>query len=361
MALLMKVFGSGSAGAYALKWATTLILALQLALYPRFSRILGMGEMNGIIGASVWIVARPVLSIGWEAFYAALLVAVVCCCYRLYLASQPERSCRMAWLLGSLAGFLIFVLPTMALVYAAWLALEMWRQKGALWNRSLLPLILLPILMNAPWTIRNALVFHRFVFIRDNLGLELSASNNDCAQFGVTADIESGCFDKSHPNHNVVEARKVLEMGEANYNDSRLHEALRWIGSHPARFTKLTMMRFLAFWFPTEAFTIHYTSGRRLERYVIYLMTLLSVPGLIVLYRRDFRSAVILVSCLAIFPLTYYLVQFEYRFRYPILWVAFLLGAVPITASASFLSRLLTARDKSGSETESTSGQLVAE
>jgi hypothetical protein len=43
VALLMKVLGDGSAGIYAIRWAATLVLSLQLALYPLFSRIFGMG------------------------------------------------------------------------------------------------------------------------------------------------------------------------------------------------------------------------------------------------------------------------------------------------------------------------------
>ena len=338
LALLMKVFGYGSAGSYALKWATVLILSLQLSLYPLFSRILGMGEINGVVAAAIWILAKPRLPVGWEALDAAILVAAACCCYRLYLAKQPEGRRTMAWLLGCLMGFLIFTLPTMAPVYAVWLARQVWSQKRAFLKESIVPLILLPILVIFPWTVRNYLVFHRFILIRDNLGLELSVSNNDCAQFGIQANIATGCFDKLHPNHNVNEARKVMELGEVKYNDMRLREALHWISSHPVKFTKLSLMRFIAFWLPTETFTIHYAgSGRRLERVIIYLMTLLSGPGLVILYRRDIKSAAVLMSCLTVFPLVYYIVQFEYLYRYPIMWVTFLLGAVPITACAQRL------------------------
>ena len=95
-------------------------------------------------------------------------------------------------------------------------------------------------------------VFHRFLLIRDNLGLELSVSNNYWARFGIRANIDTGCFDKFHPNANVAQARKVLELGEVKYNDMQLREALGWISSHPARFTKLSLMRFVAFWMPSE-------------------------------------------------------------------------------------------------------------
>jgi hypothetical protein len=64
-----------------------------------------MGEINGIIGASIWIVAKPRLVYDWEALYAALLIAVACCCYRLYIDKQPQERRTLAWLLGVSYGF----------------------------------------------------------------------------------------------------------------------------------------------------------------------------------------------------------------------------------------------------------------
>jgi len=101
-------------------------------------------------------------------------------------------------------------------------------------------------------------------------------------------------------------------------------------------------MRFIAFWMPTETFDIHYASGRHLERVDIYLMTLSSVLGLVILCQRDGKSAALLTSCLTVFPLIYYIVQFEDRYRYPIMWVTFLLGAMPVSAFARQLWESLT-------------------
>ena len=333
LAILMKVFGNKSTGIYAIELAAVLILSLQLALYPVFSTILGMGEINGIVGAAIWIAAKPRLVYNWEVLYVAILIAVACCCYRRYLDEETQRRSRLAWSLGCLMGLLILTSPTVAPIYATWLAWEVWRHRMAFFRESFLALVLLPIVILAPWVIRNYFLFHSFPVIRDNLGLELSVSNNDCAQFGTRANIASGCFEKFHPNMNVNEARKVKELGEVKYNQLQLREALHWISKHPSRFSKLSIMRCIAFWMPTETFSIHYASGRRSERFAIYMMTLLSAPGLIILYRCNIKSALLLISCLMVFPLVYYIVQFEDQYRYAIMWVTFLLGAVPITAS----------------------------
>ncbi len=335
LAGLMMIFGDKSAGMYAIELASVLIIALQLSLYPFFSRMLGMGSLAGAIGASVWILAKPYPFYGWEAFYASLALAGACCLYRRHLDLQePEGS---TWVLGCVMGLLSLLVPTALPVLGTWLAWDIWRRRAVFFKRFFLPLVVLPTLIVIPWTIRNYSVFHRFVLVRDDLGLELAVSNNDCAQFAMERNFH-GCFQVVHPNRSEEEARKLIALGEADYNQLRLREALDWIQTHPHRFARLSAYRFIAWWMPTESGTLRFADyagrGRLLERFVIYAMTLLSIPGLAILYRRDFKSAAVCASCLAIFPVIYYFVQFQDRYRYPVLWLTFLLGALPISIFA---------------------------
>ena len=162
--------------------------------------------------------------------------------------------------------------------------------------------------------------------------------------FGILQNLDSGCFGKVHPNVNIDEARRVLVDDEPKYNELKLREALDWIRAHPRRFLKLCTMRSIAFWLPpaTEGPYSVVGRGRRLERLAIYIMTFLSLGGLFILCRRDRKSAAVCTMCLVLFPLTYYIVQYDYRYRYPILWVTFLLGALPITTFAEHIYRSLT-------------------
>ena len=328
----MKAFGDKSTGMYAMRLLTVSVLSLQLALFPVFSRKLGMGSATGFIGAAVWIVAKLSVPYEWESVYAALLLAVACCYYRRYIEAAAKPAANQ-WLLGGLVGLLVLTSPPTALIFIVWLAYDLYLSGAATFlKKALVPLVLLPLLIVAPWTIRNYMRFHRVIPVRDDLGLELSVSNNDCAQFSIYKNLSSGCFDKFHPNHNVREAAKVRAMGEVNYDDLRLREAENWIGSHPEAFASLSATRFIAFWVPTQNGDVRDTGGWRLERGIlyIYLMTALSGAGLMTLYRRDARSSIVCLSCLAAFPLVYYFVQFEDRYRYPIMWVTFLLGSRPI-------------------------------
>jgi hypothetical protein len=349
--LLIRVFGDGTAGMFAIKFTATILLAAQLALFPVFSRELGMGEFNGIVAACIWIATKvgtaaagthqPVPMFGWESFYASILLAIATCSFRRYLDLSASSSRPLVWILGCAMGASILTSPTVGSIFIGFFGLLLWREKLTFFQKSNLLLIVLPAVILAPWIFRNFLVFDRLIFVRDNLGMELSISNNDCAMFGIAQNIDSGCFIKVHPNINIIEARKVLEYGEPKYNDLKLSEALYWIKTHPARFFRLSSLRVAAFWMPPATggpYSLR-GSGRRLERISIYGMTLLSVAGLLILYRRDSLSASLCVLCLGFFPLIYYFVQYEWRYRYPILWVTFLLGSLPIT---SFAQRTFT-------------------
>jgi len=341
LAGLMMIFGKQSTGLYAIQLAAVLTLSLQLSLYPLFTRALGMGSLTGVIGAAAWILAKPELIYAWEAFYASLVLAGACCLYRRQMDLQgPTGS---TWLLGCLMGLLTLMLPSILPVFCLWLAWEVWQRRVVFFKRFLVPLIVLPALIVVPWTVRNYLVFHRFILVRDDLGLELAVSNNDCAQFSTERN-QAGCFQRNHPNASVSEGKRIIDLGEPDYNQLRLREALDWIKSHPRQFAWLTTCRFIAWWIPTDigkgSFADYAGPGRLLERSVIYLMTLLSIPGLVILWRRDFKSAVVCASCLVVFPILYYLVQYSDRYRDPVLWLTFQLGALPISdLSHRFFSR----------------------
>jgi hypothetical protein len=330
--LLMKMFGDQSRGMYAMRLLTVAVLSLQLALFPVFSRSLGLGSATGFIGAVIWIVAKLSVPYEWESVYAGLLLGIACCCYRRYMEAGTNAKGNQ-WVLGGLIGLLVLTSPPTALIFIVWLAYDVYSSGADVFlRRALVPLVLLPMVIVAPWTIRNYRVFHHVVPVRDDFGLELSVSNNNCADFSIYKNLSSGCFDKFHPNHNLGEAAKVKAMGEVNYDGLRLREAESWIDAHPKSFIGLSVLRFVAFWIPTQNGDMPEMSGWRIERAIlyIYLMTALSGTGLMMLYRRDTRSSIVCLSCLVAFPLVYYFVQFEDRYRYPIMWLTFLLGSLPI-------------------------------
>lgn len=177
----------------------------------------------------------------------------------------------------------------------------------------------------APWTTRNWLVLGSPVWGRDNLGLELHVSNNDCAAATFAQMQRSGCHAKTHPNASPQEAAKIREAGEIRYNQQRLREALAWVRSHPARFTGLTLERFALFWFPEV--------GPGAASYPLWAVTLAGFAGLILCYKENRLAAMLFGALLLVYPLIYYSVQHFLRYRYPVLWVSSLMTAYALTVA----------------------------
>lgn len=122
-------------------------------------------------------------------------------------------------------GVLLLFTPTPALILGAWLVClrvvsrRSWRQLSFL--------LMVPVLVVLPWLARNYRVFHKPVFLRDNLGLELAVSNNPCATFSLDLNRErTACFTSNHPNESYEEALRVRTLGEPTYNEMRLHAAM---------------------------------------------------------------------------------------------------------------------------------------
>jgi hypothetical protein len=189
---------------------------------------------------------------------------------------------------------------------------------------------MLPLLGLSPWFVRNYFVFHRIVPLRSNFGLELQISNNDCATAIAAVNVRTGCFARYHPYPNEKEALLVRELGEIRYNDLKLRHALTWIRNHPRRFLTLTVERMLRFWFPsrnTSPIVDLTVPGHRRRTILIYLATLLSLPGAVSLWKDRSHPGFALVLWLAIFPCVYYLHNIDVRYRIPIFWVTFLAAA----------------------------------
>ncbi len=328
VSVLVKWLGDTPAVMNALQWIGTFLLAFQLSLWPWFAERLSMGFAAGVVGAGAWIFVGFIVDPMWEAAYVAFLVLVLAICFHRILSEQV--STLFASLTGALAG-IIFLLNPVAIV--CHFALACW----AVCVKRIrviqkLALLVIPVVVISPWLLRNYEVFHHFILIRDNLGLELSITNNPCTTFGFKFNRWTSCY--NHPNESVSEARQVLALGEYAYNQAKLHEALAWIRNNPARFADLTRQRFFAFWFYSPR--AHYFAGRNVPGsiLIIWAVVPLSLGGLWLLFKKDRIAAGLCLVWLVLFPPIYYFLAFIPRYRYPILWASFMPAAFLLSEAA---------------------------
>jgi hypothetical protein len=336
LGILVYFFGEGPRGAFALQWFATLFMALQIALFPWAARRMGLGYAAGFLAGCLWLLAGiPNFDISDASPYGllALLLATLS-----VPAGPGEPSVGRMALTGMLWGVSLLFNPAGVLVLAALVAWLYFSRRMA--SRRLLALALVPLAVVAPWVARNYAVLHHFVFVRDNLGLQLAISNNDCASYSFELDRYSRCFAPLHPNESLAEARRVVALGEVEYDRARLDEALDWSARNPARFLKLTLERFDAFWIPSAVrYPWEQWEDVPRRRLLVSALTLLSIPGLILLWRRERQAAIICLLWLVFFPPVYYVTGYQERFRNPILWATFLPAAYFLVAAAQRITQ----------------------
>ncbi len=332
--LLIKSFGSGAAGWLALRCLPTVAFGLQIALLPYLGRVFGYSSWTGALAAVFGLIVKPGKEELWEAHLAGLfclLLAVSLCRW-----IQGSRSAGTTWAIGLLAGASFLLQPVFAIVYLGWLLWITFFSGGL--RSHLLTLWLCPLAVCAPWMVRNFVVLSGAFGIRDNLGLELYVSFNDCAPYGVRESERRRCSTTLHPNDSLSEAAEVRRLGEHEYNRDRLDRAQKWIAAHPFRSASLVMQRFWFFWFPSDHGWRGYLEQRK-RIWALHAMTLASAAGLVLARRRVPGAFGVFTLWLALFPPVYYLVQFEERYRYPILWITWILAAWAVQAAAARLRR----------------------
>jgi hypothetical protein len=310
-----------------LVWALLPSVSLALQLPP------AVGILGGFIGALSPTNHWTELNGYWGSTSAglALLIGILATAG---FARKPG-SMRGGAALGLLWGLILLLQPAALPVLIAVAAVMLGRAPRRV--HSLPPLLAMAVLLLltlTPWTARNYRTMGGLVFVRGNLGVELSVSNND----GARPDHENVLQNPQarHPHVDRVEFERRLAMGEIEYDRARRREAADWIAAHPHRFTALTLQRVWLFWMPQRSHILLTLAQ--------WGLAALAAIGLVLLNRAN-RSAFLLIAGIwAGYPLLYYIVQTDLRYRYPIEWSIVLAAGVAADEILRRVGRRVTLR-----------------
>lgn len=261
------------------------------------------------------------------AFFTALVFYAI-----VLFFAHPGR--KRAALLGLVWGVGLLAEPIL-LVAAPGAALLYWfRQTPSARQQSALLLAgaaLVAVVIVAPWTARNYLVFHRFVPLKTSFGLNFWMGNNPNATgFLYTMAGEP------MPNTLAPEqAAYLASLNEAERYAVLQQEAWQWIAAHPDRFLELTIKRIGYLWLISPTFQITNENIAEpgsfyLIRYAIQIpLLLLAVIGAVIAYRR-YRAALLLcLWWLVAFTVPYAIsVAGNTRYRLPVEPILLMLAAV---------------------------------
>jgi hypothetical protein len=305
MAGFLKLFGDGPAFSYSMIGLQILVEWAAILILPVVAKRLVDSLFVGYCAAAV-LIASNVMFLGWETSPSVLM---------LEMAALGDASP----LLGAgLIGIGMLLSPVLGLA----ILLIHFR-----WNRAFAISAVGAALLCSPWIIRNYLVFHRFIPIRDNLGLELRLSHNPHATVSM-ADNQMSFM--TYDPIAVQGLRKDLtRIGEPAVYEGLGQDAARWIRSNPLTSLKLTFERFVAYWLPWD----HPLSA---------VLTVFSFWG-IWLSRRNARVMRLVWVLLVVFPMPYYLIQHSLRYRAPTFWFTAVLACILVSKALDFSGRRIAA------------------
>lgn len=311
LASMFKILGNPNLVTWVATICNIVVNAVTAALLPQVAVVLFDDAFPGVI-ASVTCLAAMQLMPAWDTGYTVAGLMLFC----LFSASGMGKHSAAGYgaLAGLAAGALALLNPSSLLVTPLWIVwLSVPRKSGAVakyWGAFLATLCLVV----SVWVLRNNVQLGAPV-LRTNFGMSVYASNNDCASASLVEDERGDCYQRHHPNTSRDEAQLVRTLGEVAYDRKRTADAMHWMVSHPDRFRRLTLGRIREFWFPLPG-------GHPYTTAVVWLITGLSIPGLVLMTWRRERAAYFLLPVLVVYPLMYYVVVADMRYRYPILWIS---------------------------------------
>ena len=274
---------------------STIISSLTYALLPWLSELLYgnivIGAIAGIFGAFMpWLPGMEARG-AWEVCWVA--------CFLILAACLTIRGSLMK--AGFVWGIAFLFGPALLPIFIVMAAFA--RRKAA-------AMVIIALAIVAPWIWRDYIQLGKPYWIRSNLGLELHVSNNPNSAANGYANLWATDSFDFHPAHGNVACAEVQRVGEAAYMATQMNAAVSWIRSNPARFARLTLLRIWYFWSPAY--------GSRLRQIATFLTTLLALAGGLWSLRSCPASRGLFIGAFVAFPVTYYLIQADARYRAPI-------------------------------------------
>jgi 4-amino-4-deoxy-L-arabinose transferase-like glycosyltransferase len=248
----------------------------------------------------------------WETSLTAFLLSLALL-LTLRIGDQTPRPSTwvlfgLVWGVIGLTNTAVLSMMPFCLLWLLWLlARASWRFRLA----GVALCVIAAMLVITPWVVRNYVMFGKFIFVRDNLPLELHMANNDEA---------NGLWTRNeHPGNDPTAMQKFRELGEIRFMEEKQQEFRRFIREHPGRFLWFTLQRVGYFWIAPPQLNIVAGYDLMIARHVGFLIpAAFGLAGLWMTIRNRIAGGFLLSCFLLIYPIPYYLVTPFPRYKHPI-------------------------------------------
>jgi 4-amino-4-deoxy-L-arabinose transferase-like glycosyltransferase len=345
VAFFFAVFGIHTLKAMIAILTFNCLLSALAAIPIRLTAAKLMGRKSGLWAGWVWCFFPYGIYFAAEwAWSTHMLLLEIS--WLLYLALRLGESARLGdWaLFGALGGFAaltepvaLTILPALTLLAAY----RLWRSGKPAVSRIVLAAVMTLVVIS-PWTIRNYFVFHRFIPMRDNMGLELRLGNDGFTHHWVHAD--------THPNHDAAQMANY-ERGELQYMDHQMVIAKAYIHQHPGFFAWMSLRRAVYLWTGYWSFEPSYLKEEEMDPPNIFFATsmlTLAIIGLWRLAKTNLAQSIGYAGVLFCFPALYYFSHPQAYHMRPIdpLFVILAVCAIRGAASADVIEVLVAEEDE---------------
>jgi 4-amino-4-deoxy-L-arabinose transferase-like glycosyltransferase len=244
----------------------------------------------------------------WDTTFTPLLLSLI---FLLALELANWGGWRGWALFGALWGIGALANPTM-LAFLPLCGLWVWRQRfknslpsfgGVVLSSAVFFLVL------SPWLVRNYEVFGRFVFIRDDFGLQFRLGNWKGADGMLMAYLQ--------PNLNKLEFEKFQGMGELAYAADCKRLAFDWVRANSGRFATISLKRLFYYWNGVPKDTAS-RSPWDFRTSLFLASSVLALWGLGRALGQKRQGAWLYAELILAYPTTYYFVYPHARYRHPI-------------------------------------------
>ncbi len=292
------------------------------------------GKTVGAASAWIWVFFPGAIYFAvewvWDTSLVALWLALVIAATLALRGSDRTRlwvGYGALWGIGAMVNpSILSVLPVLAL-WAIWPL----RDRFALASKLAVASGAIFIVCLVPWTVRNYVVFHRFIPLRSNFALEWWLDNH--TQYP----------DRSvHPIDYQPELDKYVQMTEMPYMDQKKHEALAFVRAYPADAANFILHRFVHTWLEiTESpLDLWPTIPIYLKVSIVAstAFTLLALLGAWLAVHSQNPAASPLAAVLMLYPLVFYITHTGLRYRFPIDSLMLLFAVYAVVHSLSVVS-----------------------
>lgn len=259
----------------------------------------------------------------WDTTFTPLVLA---CLFWIALELQEWPGVRGWILFGGLYGVGALANPTM-LAFLPFCGLWIWWRRKGNGLPSTAGVVLASLafwIVLTPWIVRNYEVFHRFIFIRDDFGLQFRLGNGPGADGMLMAYLQ--------PNLDWQEFERFQHMGELAYAEDCKRRSFAWVREHPGRFVKISLKRFFYYWngVPRETNSV---APMDFRMSAFLASSVLALWGLGRAVRQKRPGAWLFAGLVLTYPTIYYFVFPHSRYRHPIeaellILIVFLLSEV---------------------------------